>query len=377
MLMAVFSHILERVKNLYSFIAACLLFTACSGSHVIEVYNPSDFARQEMVEIDRPVFCKEIFSLFDGNSELPYQLTSSGKLIFPIELEAGQSKIITVRNNVPSAFDTIATGAFYPERLDDLAWENDRAAYRAYGPALQASGEQAYGYDIWTKSVAEPVVKARYDGELKHGRSYHHDYGNGMDAYSVGPTLGGGTAAGIDSLGGIIYPRSFTSYDILDNGPLRFTVRLTYDGSETRIISLDANEFLNRTEVCFEDSSFPEIAPGIVIHRHNPEGYLLSPNQGFMAYADLTDNPDNSNGTIFVGVVMPKVESMRYLEMEEPSGDAIGHILSPKSYNPGDTLVYYWGSGWSKGFMPDWEAWTDYLAKFHQRITNPLEVTIK
>ena len=150
MLMAEFSHILERVKNLYSFIAACLLFTACSCGHVIEVYNPSDFARQEMVEIDRPAFCKEIFSLFDGNSELPYQLTSSGKLIFPIELEAGQSKIITVRNDVPAAFDTIATGAFYPERLDDLAWENDRAAYRAYGPALQASGEQAYGYDIWT-----------------------------------------------------------------------------------------------------------------------------------------------------------------------------------------------------------------------------------
>ena len=102
--------------------------------------------------------------------------------------------------------------------MDDIAWENDKAAYRAYGPALEASGERAWGYDVFTKSVSEPVVEMRYARELdpqarakisawrKEGRkeqadslaqaiSYHVDHGNGMDCYSVGPTLGGGTAA--------------------------------------------------------------------------------------------------------------------------------------------------------------------------------------
>ena len=37
---------------------------------------------------------------------------------------------------------------------------------RAYGPALQATGEKAYGYDVFTKRVPEPVVEDRYDGEL-------------------------------------------------------------------------------------------------------------------------------------------------------------------------------------------------------------------
>ena len=49
--------------------------------------------------------------------------------------------------------DVVACGRQYPERLDDVAWENDRAAYRAYGPALQEKGARAFGYDIWTKSA--------------------------------------------------------------------------------------------------------------------------------------------------------------------------------------------------------------------------------
>lgn len=83
--------------------------------------------------------------------------------------------------------DVAACGRVYPERLDDVAWENDRVAYRAYGPALQATGERAYGYDIWTKSTPEPVVEDRYDGDLNRGISYHEDHGNGMDVYAVAP----------------------------------------------------------------------------------------------------------------------------------------------------------------------------------------------
>lgn len=49
----------------------------------------------------------------------------------------------------PEAFKTIACGKQYPERVDDIAWENDRIAFRTYGPALQATGEKAYGCDIW------------------------------------------------------------------------------------------------------------------------------------------------------------------------------------------------------------------------------------
>lgn len=363
-------------------VCVALLAASCAREHTIEVTNASALDRNEIVELD----AEEVAAVCDDSAfilrdtdgkEIPYQLTYDGKLIFPLAIKANSSATVTVKAGTPAPADTVACGAFYPERKDDLAWENDRAAYRAYGPALQASGENAYGYDIWTKSVSTPVVKRRYIEAFTIDKNFHEDHGDGMDAYTVGPTLGGGTAALIDSLGNIVYPWCFSGYEILDNGPLRFTARLTYDTGETRLISLDAGEYLNRTEVCFSGVPHSTIAPGIVIHRQNPEGYELSPDNGYMAYADLTDNADNGNGVIYIGVVAPQADSMVNVALDTPQGDALGHILAKSAYHPGDCYVYYWGSGWSKGSMPDWQSWKQYLADFHTRLEKPLTVTIK
>jgi hypothetical protein len=369
-------------NSLYLLTGLLPFLAACTGGHVIEVKNPTALNREEIVELDlsvlRSVRGDEPFRLLDSYGfELPYQVTYDKKVVFPVAVEAHGTTEIRVASGLPMQADTVACGAFYPERKDDLAWENDRAAYRAYGPALQASGERAYGYDIWTKSVTQPVVRKRYIASLAGGINFHEDHGNGMDAYTVGPTLGGGTAALVDSTGNIVYPRCFSAYEILDNGPLRFSVRLDYESGETRLITLDAGEYLNKTSVTFANPAHPAIAPGIVIHRQNPDGYELSPDNGYMAYADLTDNVDNGNGVIFIGVVTPKVDSMLHVPLEGPQGDAIGHILAKKSLEPTDTYVYYWGSGWSKGTMPDWQSWKKYLADFSVRVRNPLVVKMR
>ena len=39
-------------------------------------------------------------------------------------------------------------GRHVPERKDDFAWENDRIAFRMYGPALEADGEISSGIDV-------------------------------------------------------------------------------------------------------------------------------------------------------------------------------------------------------------------------------------
>lgn len=358
------------------FAALCM---GCSTSRTLEVENRSDFDRHEIVGIRLDALGDEVgdapFRIVDSDgSEIPCQLTFDGNLIFPARVGANSTARYTIEQGESAKADTIACGSFHPERKDDLAWENDRAAYRAYGPAIQAAGERSYGYDIWTKSVASPVVSRRYHDHISGVRSYHEDHGDGMDAYTVGPTLGGGTAALIDSVGNILYPWSFSTYEILDNGPLRFTVRLGYEGGETRLISLDAGEFLNRTEVRFPAKEHSTVASGIVIHRQNPDGYFLSPDNCFMAYADLTDNADNGNGVIYIGVVVPEVDSMQAVPLEEAAGDAIGHILAKKSLSPAESFTYWWGSGWSKGAMPDWTTWKQYLADFNKRLKCPLEV---
>ena len=144
------------------------------------------------------------------------------------------------------------------------------------------------------------------------------------------------------------------------------------------MISLDKGSYLNRTTVSYSGlSADRRVAPGIVVHRQNPEGYVLSKADGYMAYSDLTENADNGNGIIFVGVVSPDSELFEYKALDEPCGDAIGHILAPKAYRDGEVFTYWWGSGWSKAEMPDAASWNKYLKNYAHGLDAPLRATIK
>ncbi|MEY3898067.1 MAG: Unsaturated rhamnogalacturonyl hydrolase YteR [Verrucomicrobiota bacterium] len=85
-----------------------------------------------------------------------------------------------------------------PERKDDLAWENDKVAFRVYGPALR-DGPEDSGIDAWCKRVARPVLDKWYFQDRTAGISYHKDHGEGLDAYHVSDTRGcGGLGLWID-----------------------------------------------------------------------------------------------------------------------------------------------------------------------------------
>lgn len=412
----------RMIKKMGGFLMLAALLAGCSTAKqgvVVSVHNTLDFARDgEMVEV--PLSKLKKINLKEGqkyvvldattNAQMPYQLTYDGMLIFPATVEAGATSRYTVTTGIPDAVATVACGRFYPERLDDIAWENDKAAYRAYGPALQRKQEKAYGYDVFTKSVSYPVVEKRYAMELdataraqaaqwrKEGLkekadslvrsiSYHIDHGNGMDVYNVGPTLGGGTAALMDGEN-IIYPYCFKEYQILDNGPLRFTMKLTYnpltvkddsDVVETRIVSLDKGSHLNRTVVSYSGLSKPTtIASGLVLHSQNPEGYVVSADDRFIAYADYTNNAKANNGIIYVGAAFPKPVQKAYAQLfPQAKADAIGHVLATSLYKPGTSYVYYWGSGWSKGGVKDMDSWTSYLKNFSKQLASPLKVKVK
>ena len=56
-----------------------------------------------------------------------------------------------------------------PTRIDDYTWENDRVAFRTYGPAAQALVEEgkaggiiSSGIDCWLKKVNYPVINKWY-----------------------------------------------------------------------------------------------------------------------------------------------------------------------------------------------------------------------
>ena len=394
---------------------------ACNDSRTVTVTvtNPLAMERSnEMVEVSMETVTDrlgladtaQIVVLNANGQQVPYQITYDGKVIFPAAIAAGGTATYTIQTGTPEAFDVKACGRCYPERMDDMAWENDLVAFRAYGPALQAKGERGFGYDLFTKyNTTEPMLEAMYAkeldketlakiaelkktdpkaaAELSRERSYHIDHGYGMDCYAVGPTLGAGVAALMvnDS---IIYPWCYKNQEILDNGPLRFTVKLEFtpltvkgDSTvvETRLITLDAGSHLNKTAVSYSNlkETLPIVA-GIVLHE--PDGAVVADAaNGYITYVDPTTGPDN--GKIFMGAAVPTVvkdaKTVLFSEKEKKErNNADGHVLAVSDYEPGSEYVYYWGFAWDKADIKTADAWNRYMADFAQKVRNPLTVKV-
>lgn len=388
------------MKAIFSLLLAASAF-ACTQEKAVEITisNPSAAARtNEITEISSEAIAGlngEAFIISDSKGEqVPYQVTYDKKIIFPVSVGANDRVTYKLSLGTPDTFPVITCGKQYPERVDDIAWENNRIAFRTYGPALQATGEKAYGYDIWVKCVSEPVVDMRYKTELDpetkaqiaelsktdkaaakqlaESISYHIDHGNGLDYYKVGPTLGAGTSALLAN-DSIVYPYCYKTYEILDNGPLRFTVKLVYNPLtikdnnnviETRIISLDAGSQLNKIAVSYENlTEATPIVTGIVLHEPS-EDYQADAAKGYIAYADPADP---ANGQIFIGAAFPG-------QLTEAKA-ADGHVLAYGTYTPGSEYIYYAGGGWSKWGFKDSAEWFTYMQGFAQQVKEPLTVT--
>jgi hypothetical protein len=387
---------------LYKYAVGMLLLSsaACTNVYKVEVSDSSGSDRNgEMAVIplkDIPNAVGQSFIVKDGaNQEIPYQITHDSLLIFQADVSANGTSTYKIVKGSPMQYDTLACGMYRPDRKDDFIWENDKSGYRTYGPALQASGERAFGYDVFTKSVSFPVMKARFDSALyaKNKLNFHLDHGNGMDSYGVGPTLGCGTTALVKN-GELVYPWAWTSYEILDNGPLRFSIRLKYspvavngkEVVETRTITLDAGSYLNHAVVSYDGlvaSGMDTLAVGIVVHKENPDAYRSS--ERYMAYADLGDRNIGQNGEIYTGVVFCSTpDSVGFIPFEDMDetlssnkiGAPIGHILGTSVYSKNTEYSYYFGSGWSKGGVRSFDEWCSYLQGFSERLKSPLNIKI-
>lgn len=377
----------------------------------ISVTNESDEFRQQVVELDAAnVFARlgihggrQFLVLDPAGLELPYQLTYDDKILVDAGVSPRSTLTLTLRKGTPKVYKTVSYGRIYPERKDDYAWENDRGAYRVYGPALQRSGEKSYGIDVWSKNTPELVVEQRYwiedvvmmpaverlrkenrqrGDSLYRLNSYHHDHGRGMDLYKVGATLGCGTPALMDGEE-LVYPYCFTDYEVLDNGPLRTTVLLNYQKkayqgdsiTEHRIISLDKGSNFNKMTVWYTGMKQPaRLASGVVIHSEDKASVLLGPD--YVAYADPTDNPRVNNCQLFVATLYPKgaVETRKQL-FAQPSGGNEGHALGILNGYKGERFTYYFGSAWSKNDVRTMAEWQQRINWTLRSLRQPLKVT--
>ncbi|TCD28367.1 DUF4861 domain-containing protein [Pedobacter psychrodurus] len=108
--------------------------------------------------------------------------------------------ITNFNNNILGKYgvlDTLSTEVkayvkYVPERNQDIAWENDRIAFRYYGPPVR--DKVSSGVDIWTKSVNYSIIDKWYRLNGK-GLDYHVDRGEGADFYHMGFLRGAGGSA--------------------------------------------------------------------------------------------------------------------------------------------------------------------------------------
>lgn len=350
----------------------------------ISIANPSPYARQEVVEINAAAIFQKL-GIAGGRqivvrnalgNEVSYQLTHDGKLLIEASVRPLATAKFTIAKGQPKDYYNTCYGRMYPERVDDIAWENDRGAYRCYGPALQRTGEDAYGNDVWVKNTPDLVVEDRYWHEdvckplvaklaktdkaaadsVTAANSYHIDHGHGLDCYKVGPTLGCGTPALIVD-GKIVFPYCWKEYKLLDNGPLRFAVELTYNTTaiagdsvtEHRILSLDKGSNFNHMQVWWDGLTKPtDVAAGVVVHTEDTKSVVLG--RDYVQYADPTDNPEGQNFQIYVAALFPDgVSATRKIMLDQPTRGNAGHALGiRRGYNSGERFSYYFGSAWSK-----------------------------
>lgn len=377
----------------------------------VVVSNDENVQRQQLVEVDLAQVRQQLGIGSDeqfvvknmSRQQVAYQITYDGKLLIDAAVKPCGTTRFTISKGTPESMKTYVQGKMYPLRKDDIAWENDRGAYRLYGPALQKSGEKSYGIDVWTKNTPELDVSERYykdyEGNVtgwanaKNGQkddyinlhtSFHLDHGTGLDCYEVGPTLGCGTPALMEGKQ-LVMPYCYKKYRILDNGPLRFTVELTYntvkfhgaDVTEHRIVSLDKGSNFNRMTVWYEGLPEPtDLAAGVVLHKADPDNVVLGKN--YVQYADPTDQPDKYGFQLYVAALFPNGDKTTKLMESKPVGNAVGHAVGIKEdLKANEHYTYYFGSAWSCYDVRTQDEWQLRVNEFLDALASPLKVTLQ
>jgi len=395
-----------RLGLIPALLSASLLYLSCTDKtaekRVITVKNPLAIERSlETVEFDLGKFQMDntdnlANTLGIVDVETKKEMTSQtvdtdGDGILDILLfqpqigaSAERSYEIIVTNKQPKQEAVpLCYSRFVPERTDDYAWENNRVAFRTYGPTAQKmvenrvkGGTLSSGIDAWLKRVDYPIIDKWYKKELETDGSYHEDTGEGLDNFHVGPSRGvGGIAVKIDT--SYYISRNFVTWKTITTGPLRTSFELTYADwdaqgqkiSEKKRISLDYGSNLSKFEIHLKGTD--TVSAGLTLHQK--EGEIgTNPEEGWVSYWEPHEGSE-----LGTGIVVPKEKMLGYDHYVTDEKDK-SNLFANINLNKKSIAVYYAGFGWKKsGQFSTKESWEKYLSQFSEKVNNPLVVTVK
>lgn len=376
-----------------------ILLASCSKKEevmTISVKNPLDFERSfETLTLNNTIL------KVDSLNNLGVKDMTSGKLLvtqlvdvdgdgvmdeilFQPEIAAKSEKqfeIVTISEAERPKSEAFCYSRFAPERTDDYTWENDRVAFRMFGPTAQKmvedsvpGGTLSSGVDAWLKKVDYPIINNWYKKETETDGTYHEDTGEGLDNFHVGVSRGvGGVAIKKDST--YYFSKNYTKWRTITTGPIRTSFYLEiadWDAAgniirESKVISLDYGSNLSKFELSIEGSE--EVSAGLTLHEK--DGVVSGNNEeGWVSY--WQPHEDSELGTSIVAGHGYFLGFEKYDVEATDLSNAYAHLKVKDN-----KVIYYAGFGWQeRGRFNNQKEWEAYLSRFSQKLKNPLEVTI-
>ncbi|CAH8281437.1 uncharacterized protein DUF4861 [Mariniflexile fucanivorans] len=371
------------------------------GNAVITVKNnldiPRAFETVEILKADLNLTENQNFEAVEVRDKLKQVLVVSqfvdqdgdgaaDVLLFQPKLEPNSEKqyeLVLVEAGTAPVAKEYCYSRFVPERTDDYAWENNKVAFRTYGPTAQKmiedsvpGGTLSSGIDAWLKKVDYPIINKWYAANVKEIGYYHKDHGEGLDNFHVGSSRGvGGTAVKKDST--YYISKNFTEWKTITNGPIRTSFVLNYadwdaDGqkiTEEKHISLDYGNNFSKFEIHVTGTDV--LSVGLTLHENDGE-ITENPEKGWISYWE-PNYFDSEIGTAIVAKKENMIASEYYVTSMKDRSNLYSQLKVDNN-----KVVYYAGFAWKKSNQyPTKASWEKYLDEFALKINNPLEVVLK
>ena len=302
-------------------------------------------------------------------------------ILFQPKISANNTQLysLVLRSNTQHITENRCYSRFVPERTDDYAWENNRVAFRTYGPNAQyryenklKEGTLSSGVDAWLKRVEYSIIDNWYKKYTEKTGTYHEDTGEGLDNFHVGSSRGvGGIAYKKDST--YYTSKNFITYKTLTTGPIRTSFVLDYGTwaadtikiKESKTITLDYGSNLSKFEI--ELHGINAISAGLTLHE-NDGTVTAQKNNSWLSY--WQPHADTELGTAIVTTPKYYVDSETYLSNTKDLSNAYMHL---KVLN--NKTVYFAGFTWLKSNQfKNQKAWEAYLTDFAVKLRTPLKL---